>query len=126
MQVHKDIIDGKCKMVDCNYTSDNISIGNNVRIHPQAELIGPLYIGDNVSIDEKAVVSHSVIGNNVHISAESRVNGSILWNDITISRKVRLMDSIIMSNSIILKNINLLNTVYSLDINPLYKIRQAT
>ncbi|MHB8064626.1 MAG: sugar phosphate nucleotidyltransferase [Ruminiclostridium sp.] len=126
MQVHKDIMDGKCKMVDIKYTGDNISIGNNVRIHPQVKLIGPVYIGDNVTIDAKAVVSHSIIGNNVHIGAESGVTGSILWNDIKIGRQVRLIDSIITSNSFVLKNVNCLNTVYSHDINPLHIIRQAT
>lgn len=122
MQVHKDIMGGKCKMVDCGYTLDNITIGRDVRIHPHAELTGPIYIGDNVFIDANVVVSNSVIGNNVNIGAESRVTGSILWNDIKISREVRLIDSIITSNSLVLKNKNFLNTVYSSDVNSLYKI----
>ncbi|MHB8064244.1 MAG: sugar phosphate nucleotidyltransferase, partial [Ruminiclostridium sp.] len=126
MQVHKDIMDGKCRMVGCNNACDNINIGNHVRIHPQAELIGPVYIGDNVTIDAKVVVSHSVIGNNVHIREESRVTGSILWNDVKIGREARLIGSIITSNAFVLKNTNFLNTVYSREINPLYQNRQAT
>ena len=121
MQVHKDIMGGKCKMVDCNYTFNNITIGRNVRIHPRAELTGPIYIGDNVSIDANAAVSNSVIGNNVNIGAKSRITGSILWNDIKISREVRLINSIITSDSMVLRNKNFLNTVYSQDINPMYK-----
>lgn len=121
MLVHKDIMDGKCKMVDCEYTLNNITVGRNARIHPRAELTGPVYIGDNVFIDADAVISNSVIGNNVYIGAESRVTGSILWNDIKISREVRLIDSIITSNSLVLKNKNFLNTVYSQDTNTMYK-----
>ena len=121
MQVHKDIMGGKCKMVDCDYTLDKITIGRNVRIHPKAVLTGPVYIGDNVSIDANVVVSNSVIGNNVNIGAETRITGSILWNDIKISRDVRLIDSIITSNSLVLKNKNFLSMVYSQDMNPLYK-----
>lgn len=122
MQVHMDIMGGKCKMVDCNCTSGNIILGKNVWIHPESKIISPVYIGDNVSISAKAVISHSVIGNNVIIGAESRVTGSILWNDINISSEVRLVNSIVTSNSFVLKNLNFLNTVYYRDIKPLYKI----
>lgn len=122
MQLHKDIMNGKCRLVDYNNTSENISIGNNAKIHPQAELIGPVYIGDNVTIDAKAVVSHSVIGNNINIGANSRVTGSILWNNINIGSKVRLTSSIVTSKSFVLKNLNFSNTVYNQDNEQQYKI----
>jgi len=120
MQVHTDIMDGKCKMVDCNNTCDNINIGTGVGIHTRAELIGPVYIGDNVSIGANTVISNSVIGNNVRIGAESRIAGSILWNDINISRKVKLVNSIVVSNSVISRNLKYLNTVYTRKNIPLY------
>ena len=125
MQVHKDIMGGNCRMIDCNYTGDNICIGNNVRIHPRAELVAPVYIGDNVSIGARTVVSNSVIGNNVNIGAESRITGSILWNDIKIGREVTLIGSIITSNAFVIKNKNFLNTVYSRITNSRFKIKQV-
>jgi mannose-1-phosphate guanylyltransferase len=122
MQVHKDIIYGKCKLIDCNKNCDNISIGNNVRIHPRARLIGPAYIGNNVTIYANAVISHSVIGNNISIGAESRVTDSILWNDVNISSKVSLNSSIVTSKSFVSKNLYFSNTVYNRDIERLYRI----
>lgn len=113
IQVHKDIMDRKCKMVDCNFSSSNISLGKNVKIHADSKIIGPAYIGDNVEICAKAIVSHSVIGNNVSIGSGSRVVGSVLWNDIDISSEVRLINTIVTSNCVINRNLNYLNTVYS-------------
>lgn len=120
MQVHMDIMNGKCKLVDCNNTCDNINIGKGVGIHPRAKLIGPIYIGDSVSIGAKAVIRNSVIGNNVRIGTESRIAGSILWNEINISRKVKLVNSIVVSNSVISRNLKFLNTVYARENIPLY------
>lgn len=117
MQVHKDIMDRKCKMIDCGFNSSNISLGKNVIIHSDSKIIGPAYIGDNVEICAKAIISHSVIGNNVSIGIGSRVLGSILWNDIDISSDVRLMNTVVTSNCYINKNLNYLNTVYSRKIN---------
>ncbi|RCX19460.1 nucleotidyltransferase [Anaerobacterium chartisolvens] len=113
IQVHKDIMDNKCKMVDCNFSSSNISLGKNVKIHPDSKIIGPAYIGDNVEICAKAIISHSVIGDNVSIGSRSRVTGSILWNDINISSEVRLVNTIVTSNCFINRNLNYLNTVFS-------------
>lgn len=113
IQAHKDIMDRKCKLVDCNFTNRNISLGKNVKIHPDSKIIGPAYIGDNVEICAKAIISHSVIGNNVSIGSGSRVVGSILWNDIRISSEVRLMNTIVTSDCFINRDLSFLNTVYS-------------
>jgi mannose-1-phosphate guanylyltransferase len=109
MQTHRDILSGKSQMINCNYNYDNIKVGNNAKIHPEAILNGQVYIGDNVIIDESAVVINSVIGNNVRIGAKSRINNSILWDDIKISREARLNNTIITSNSFVLRNINCIN-----------------
>ncbi len=113
MQVHKDITDQKCKLVDYDFSGSNVRLGKNVKIYPDVKIVGPAYIGDNVEICAKANISHSVIGNNVFIGGGSRVIGSILWNDINISSEVRLINTIVTSNSFINRNLNYLNTVYS-------------
>jgi mannose-1-phosphate guanylyltransferase len=111
MQAHKDIMDRKCKLVDLNFNKKNINLGENVRIHPESKIVGPVYIGDNVEICANAIISCSVIGNNVCIGRGSKVLGSILWNDINIGSEVRLMNTIVTSNCVIVKNLNFLNTV---------------
>jgi len=116
MQVHKDIMSRKCALVGFKFEGNEINMGTNVKIHPDAKLIGPAFIGDNVEICSKAIVSHSIIGNNVSIEAGSSVLGSILWNDINVGSKARLVNTIVTSNSFINKNSTYLNTVYSDDV----------
>lgn len=116
-QVHMDIMNKKCRLVDYYFDKDNIILGKNVRIHHTAKILGPVYIGDNVEIGAKAVISSSVIGNNACIGFGSRVIGSILWNDVKICSEVRLINTIVTSNSYICKNLNYLNTVFSEEIN---------
>lgn len=113
IQVHKDIMDGKSKMVDTDFSSSNVSLGKNVKIHPDSKIIGPAFIGDNVIICAKATISNSVIGNNVSIGSGSRVIGSILWNNVFISSEVRLMNTIVTENCVINRNLNFLDTVYT-------------
>ena len=122
IQTHKDIMDGKCRLVDSDFNSDNISFGKNVKIHPNSKIIGPAYIGDNTTIGAKVIIKHSVIGNSVSIDAGSRITGSILWNDVIISKNVRLMNTIVTSNCCVDKDVNLLNTVYDSEITQLCKI----
>lgn len=112
-QVHKDILNGKCRMVDCSASGNGIYSGRNVIIHPDAKIMGPVYIGDNVKIGAKAAISNSVIGNNVTIGAASRIIGSIIWSDVHISSGVRLTNTIITSNCDINKDLNYLNAVCS-------------
>jgi len=122
IQTHKDIMDGKCRMVDCDFNSDNISFGKNVKIHPDSNIIGPVYIGDNATIGAKVIIKDAVIGNNVSIGAESRITGSILWDKVIISKNVRLMNTIVTSHCYVNKDISLLNTVYDNKITQLHKI----
>lgn len=112
-QVHKDILDGKCKLVDCNTSGSGIHLGRNVKICPDSKIMAPVYIGDNVEIGAKAMISNSVIGNNVSIGAASRIVGSIIWDGVHISSGVRLTNTIITSNCDINKGLNYLNAVCS-------------
>ena len=117
IQAHKDILNRKCNLVDCYPSKANIRLGKNVTIHPEAKIIGPAYIGDNVEIGSNACISHSVIGNNTIIGSNSRIIGSILWNKIKICSNSRIINTIVTSNCTIKKDSNYLNTVYSHEIN---------
>ncbi|MGB8451179.1 MAG: NDP-sugar synthase [Anaerocolumna sp.] len=115
-QTHKDIMAGKCRLIDFNFNDNNIYYGKNVEIQPDSEIIGPAYIGDNVTIGAKALIRNSVIGNNVSIGANSKVIESILWDDVIVSKNVKLLNTIVSFNSCIDKNISLINTVYDNEI----------
>jgi mannose-1-phosphate guanylyltransferase len=122
IQVHKDIMNRKCNMVDCYPTKINIRLGKNVKIHPDSKIMGPAYIGDNVEIGPNAYISHSVIGDNAFIGSNSRIVGSILWNDSKICSDTRIINTIVTSNCVIKKNSNFLNTVYSRDVDKIILI----
>lgn len=100
MQVHADIMNGKCNLVECKFTSGNIHFGKNVQIHPDCKMDGPVYIGDNVTIAEKTYISNSVIGNNVSIGAASMITGSIVWNGIDIDKKEKLLNTVLTENPV--------------------------
>ena len=111
LQTHKDIMNGNCKLVDCKFNSEKISIGKNTKIHPTAIITGPAYIGDFVLIGANTVISDSVIGNNVYIGTDSKIVGSILWDDAIISKNVAMFNSIATFNCCVNMDLNLTNTV---------------
>lgn len=110
-QTHWDIMNGKCRLVDCNFNSDKICFGENVKIHSSSKITGPAYIGDNVIIGANVKINHSVIGNNVSIGMGSRIIGSILWNDVIINEDARLVDTVVTSSCSEDENVNLLKTI---------------
>ena len=112
-QVHKDILSGKCKMVDCNTSGNGIHLGKNVEIHPDSKIIAPVYIGDHVKIGAKAIISNTVIGSNSSIGEASRIVGSVIWDGVHISSDVRLRNTIITSNCDVKKDLSYLNAVCS-------------
>lgn len=113
IQVHQDIMDKKSSMVDCSFDNNGIHLGRNAIIHPDCTITGPVYIGDNVRVCAKAVISNSVIGNNVTVGIGSRIDRSILWNDINVGGNVRLINNVVTSNCQIIRNHNYLNRDYS-------------
>ncbi|MDK2799808.1 MAG: mannose-phosphate guanylyltransferase [Clostridiales bacterium] len=121
---HKDIMTGLCKIFNDSIEESYSFIGNlmlkgkNIRIHPEAKIIGPVYIGDNVSIEANAFVGPNVvIGDGSYIGMESRIIGSILWDSVQVNRGVKLINTVVVSNCRIGGNKEIFNTVYTQDSN---------
>jgi len=112
-QVHMDILDKKCKLTDYNLNDESIIFGKNVQIHSTAKIVGPTYIGDNVQIAAKTIISKSIIGNNSLIGSGCRITKSILWDNVILSNEVRLSNTILTSKCFVCKNLNYINSVYS-------------
>ena len=117
MQAHMDIMDKKCRLFDSYFGREKVICGKNTSIHPDAEIVGLAYIGDNVKIDAKALISYSVIGSNSYIAKGSTVIGSIVWEDVIINRGTWLMNTIVLSNCVIGRNQEFLDTVVADEIN---------
>jgi len=112
-QVHMDILEKKCKVDDCSFNEEDIILGKNVRIHPTAKIVGPSYIGDNVKIGAKTIISKSIIGNNASIGSGCKISRSILWNDVVVSNGVGLVYTIVTSKCFINEDLDYINSVYS-------------
>ncbi len=116
-QVHIDIMNKKCNLVDHFLENENIIIGKNVKIDPTVKIEGPVYIGDNVEISANAVIKNSVIGNDTIIGHGSNVIESILWNNVEIGSNVKLINTIVTSNGLLHENLNYSNTVLTEEMN---------
>jgi mannose-1-phosphate guanylyltransferase len=112
-KVHEDILKGKSRFVT-GLSTRGIILGENVKIHPTASIIGPAYIGDNTEVDAYATVGpYTVIGNNCRIGQESRISNSVLWDNIKVRRFARLENSVVTSECVVEVNMELKNTVFT-------------
>lgn len=119
-QVHLDILNRKCRLLNYSPENKKIVLGQHVNIHPTARILGSAYIGDNVEIGPKAIIINSVIGNDSSVGYKSRIIESILWNNVRVSSNAQLKKTIIPSNSIIRMGMNYSDTVFAEDIGNLY------
>lgn len=78
------------------YSSDGIWAGQDVEIAPDAELIGPIYLGNSVQIKSGVLIQgptvirdYAVIDNGAHIER------SILWRNCYIGERVQISGAII-------------------------------
>ena len=112
-KVHEDILKGKSRFVSTT-SSRGIILGDNVKIHPTARVIGPAYIGNNTEIDAYATVGpYTVIGNNCRIGQESKVSQSVLWDNVKVRRFARLDNAVVTSECIVEVNMEIKNTVFT-------------
>lgn len=117
IQAHVDILHSRCnKFKKANNLSDIKNIifkNNNVKINPDAKIIGPVFIGNNSIIGAGAQIGpYAVIGDNCHINQMSNISRSILWDRVKINENANITNSVIGSNCTIDKYCNLLNTAY--------------
>ncbi|MBW4258132.1 NDP-sugar synthase [Methanobacterium sp. YSL] len=76
-----------------------ILVGEHVKIHENARLIGPLVIGDGCIIEKGAIVGReTVLGENVRLEENSTVKGSVIFSDSIIQNSSYLKDCIVDSN----------------------------
>src|ERR671916_350527 len=97
----RDVLDGEIRDVRPPGTRlrENIYVGKRAQVDDE-ELEGPVVIGDNVRIDEAAMLSpYTVIGNNVVIAAGARVERSIVAEGTYIGEGAELIDTLVGRNS---------------------------
>jgi mannose-1-phosphate guanylyltransferase / phosphomannomutase len=97
----RDVLDGKVREVRPPGTRlrENIYVGKRAEVDDE-ELEGPVVIGDNARIDERAEISpYTVIGSNVVIAAGATVERSIVADGTYIGEGTELIDTLVGRNS---------------------------
>lgn len=86
--------------------------GKNVKISPNAYLLGPILIDDGCEIEDGAqIIGPTVIGKRCHISEGAVIRECILWDDATLSNYSHAEYSIIGQTSHIPNNSIIKNTI---------------
>ncbi len=75
-----------------------VLLGKNVQISPKAVIIGPTIIGDNVKVEDGAIITSSLIGPNVLVPAEKVVQNRVIrgseFNSAGTANRTRACDCI--------------------------------
>ncbi|PKM71763.1 MAG: nucleotidyltransferase [Firmicutes bacterium HGW-Firmicutes-16] len=108
MQTHEDIMAGDCRISGIRFNNNGVFIAQHSNIDSTAEIIGPVYIGNNVRIGPYATVGpNAVIGDDVIVHMGCNVTNSILWNNVHVGI-FSAMDGVVAASSFIVpcKDIN--------------------
>ncbi len=97
----------------------DIWVGENVDIAPDAQLYGPIYLGDNVQIkggvviqgptvirhdtvvDNRAFISRSVFWRGCYIGEDTRIEGAIVSKQCVFKPKVQVQDGVVIGEKCI-------------------------
>jgi len=103
MQAHKDILSGEAFVnIEGRHIKGNIIIDQSAMISPSAKLKGPLMVGKNAQVLDKARISHfSVLGEKVVVGEGAYVEDCIILRNSKIGKDVKLKNCIIGENCII-------------------------
>jgi NDP-sugar pyrophosphorylase family protein len=91
-EAHRDALSGKVSMkFPIPEVRKYVWMGENVDIHPTAEIGYPVVIGNNCCIEENAkVLENTVLSDDCVVEAEAVVRDSILWSGARVMRKTML------------------------------------
>ena len=98
------VLQGQLKSVVLPYrqADDKVWIGRGVSIHPKAQLIPPVLIGDHCQVRSDAVIGpESVLGDNVIVDEGATVSGSTILEGTYVGRLVNVQDAVVNRNCLI-------------------------
>ena len=103
LQANHDVLDGLAGLGPLGAEREHgVWIGRSSDIDPSANIVGPVAIGDNVTIGRGAVVGpRTTIGHDVEIGEETTVSGSVVHDGVRIENAVVVRDSTIGTSSAI-------------------------
>ncbi len=116
-QANFDALDGKIQLPltgkHQRLSEADVWLGQNVKIDPKSVLSGKILLGNNVSIAEGVNLSgHVIIGNDCVIENGVQIKDSIIWSLSKAGKKSKIVDSILGLDSNIEAEKNLSNTTF--------------
>ena len=97
VRAHTDILDRRVEVgIDGFEQSDGLYIGDNVIIHPDAEIIGPGVVGDNCRIEAGVRIGpYSVIGDNVRVRTEADLERVVVADNAYLGEGVSMRGAVV-------------------------------
>jgi mannose-1-phosphate guanylyltransferase len=93
-----------------------IRCDRDVVVHPTAEIVGPVIIGNGCRIGERVRIrGPMVMGQNCYLADGASVEETVLWDKVTVSAGARLKQCVVGSNVRIKENERAINRVVTLD-----------
>ncbi len=109
LQAHYDMLSGNVRFpIPGIKIGENIWVGENVDIDPEARLEGPCYIGDYTRIREGAYIGpFTVIGRYNDIGPHTSIKKSVLWDYNTLSRCVEIRGAAVCNKADIRERVSI-------------------
>jgi mannose-1-phosphate guanylyltransferase len=101
LQAHFDVLDGKLALaVPGGHIEEPGTFWNVTSSIPGgATIVGPSFVGRDVTIDPSAVVGpYAVIGSRCSVGAHASVRDSVLWDGVEIGAGARVADAVLATN----------------------------
>ncbi len=96
MQVHRDIMDGRCRRTPCEAGEDGRWIAAGARVEHGAVVEAPCFIDRDTVVKAGARIGpYSVVGRNCHVEEHAVVEQSIVWPNTRVSQEALVRQSIL-------------------------------
>lgn len=93
---HFDVLEGRVQLPLLSRRSEGSWVSRSAFIHPTARLVGPVMIGERVTVEAGAVVGpYAVVGRNSRIGSWTRVAHSVLFEDVSLAAGIRVKGAIL-------------------------------
>jgi mannose-1-phosphate guanylyltransferase/phosphomannomutase len=107
-----DVLDGKVKFDIGIGSRDNKYINAGAKIDKSAEICGPCFIDDSVTIGANVVIGpYSVISDNVKIGSDASISKSIVWKNSNIGSNVKMTNTLVGYDTTVPDNVALYDSI---------------
>ncbi|WP_369202123.1 sugar phosphate nucleotidyltransferase [Streptomyces sp. PU-14G] len=105
VQAQADVLEGKVDVERDGFEiSPGVWVAEGAEVHPEAELRGPLYIGDYAKVESGAEVrEHSVIGSNVVVKSGAFLHRAVVHDNVYVGPQSNLRGCVIGKNTDIMR-----------------------